>query len=383
MSSTSSAFAHLRTLAAELNRPALLPPPNTESHLTTHSPEQKWYYVCAVLYTVIPGLFISLRIYTKIRIVRKMDVTDYLAVTAFLMFIPMMAIGRVMIHAAVGVHQWNVRYRDLFTILYWMNINEIIYGPVILLIKLAILLQYLRLLAPNRSVNRSLYFGAWIIIVLNTTFYIATTFVTIFLCRPRELIWNKFLQEGQCINQEAPIMFTALFNIISDIAILILPIKTIWGLQIPTRKKIGISLLFATGSLACFANVLVILFLVRMSGEDADVSFNAAWMGLAGCAEIAFGIIVTCMLSLPKFFDAKGKWLLGLLYGLSRPFTLMSTRSGSSNNGSITSRGQHSESALVLPLHHTQVVIPKVRLGQTLSETELEFITGDVTPTSR
>jgi hypothetical protein len=170
----------------------------------------------------------------------------------------------VIVDLGICVHQWNVQFKHFFSMLYvcihvprvgrscsnsrqWMWIAEIIYAPTILFIKLAILLQYLRLLAPSRTVNPFMFYGAWIIITVNTTFYIITTFISLFLCFPREMIWNKFIKEGHCINQDATIMFTALFNITSDIAILVLPVRSVWKLRIPLRKRIGISLLFATG----------------------------------------------------------------------------------------------------------------------------------------
>lgn len=66
-------------MADPLNQPALSTPPGTVSHFpTTHSREQAWYYVCATLCAVITGTFLLLRLYTKVRIVSKVDVTDCL-----------------------------------------------------------------------------------------------------------------------------------------------------------------------------------------------------------------------------------------------------------------------------------------------------------------
>ena len=46
-------------------------------------------------------------------------------------------------------------------------------------------------------------------------------------------------------------------------------------------------------------------------GEDgADVSYNAVWMGLCIFAEVSFGIIVSCRLSLPKVIESKADALI-------------------------------------------------------------------------
>jgi hypothetical protein len=49
------------------------------------------------------------------------------------------------------------------------------------------------------------------------------------------------------MNYRAIIVSTSFFNIASDVFILLLPLRTVWKLQIPTKKKIAISLLFGTG----------------------------------------------------------------------------------------------------------------------------------------
>ena len=75
MSQIWSVFAAVRR-DTNLDEPALSPPPGVEPHFSKQSPEQAWYYVVAVLGTVVTGSLYILRMYTKIRIVRKVDITD-------------------------------------------------------------------------------------------------------------------------------------------------------------------------------------------------------------------------------------------------------------------------------------------------------------------
>lgn len=64
-------------MADPLQEPALQTPPGVISQFpTTHSDEQAWYYVCAILSSIIPGTLLILRLYTKLRVVRKVDLTD-------------------------------------------------------------------------------------------------------------------------------------------------------------------------------------------------------------------------------------------------------------------------------------------------------------------
>ena len=79
-------------------------------------------------------------------------------------------------------------------------------------------------------------------------FYLIITGFNIFICHPREKFWNIFV-EGSCYNINATMKATALFNVLSDILILVLPIPSIVRLQVVARKKIGICIVLASGVL--------------------------------------------------------------------------------------------------------------------------------------
>lgn len=65
---------------------------------------------------------------------------------------------------------------------------------------------------------------------------------------------------------------------------------------------------------------MIILYVTRIGQKNADVSYNTAWEGLWALAEVSFGIIVTCTLSLPKFIEAEGTRIRGVFSSLMRPF---------------------------------------------------------------
>ena len=64
-------------MADPLQLPALQTPSGVISQFpTTYSSEQVWFYVAATLSAVVPGTLLLLRLYTKIRIVRHVDLID-------------------------------------------------------------------------------------------------------------------------------------------------------------------------------------------------------------------------------------------------------------------------------------------------------------------
>lgn len=125
----------------------------------------------------------------------------------------------------------------------------IIYGPTIFLVKLALLSQYLQLFAPTKSVNPPMFIGARILILVTLVYYIISSCVTAFSCSPREKIWNPLVTDGHCLDNNALILVGCVFNIFSDVTILLLPARAVWQLQMPRKRKIGIVALFAIGLL--------------------------------------------------------------------------------------------------------------------------------------
>ena len=115
-------------------------------------------------------------------------------------------------------------------------------------IRLSILLQYLRIFAPTRNGNMFIFVGVHICIWSNLIFYLVETVFEINMCTPRKKIWNPLLT-GHCFNAEASIQASAIFNVFIDHVILILPMPCVWRLHLPLKKKILMTMIFATGLL--------------------------------------------------------------------------------------------------------------------------------------
>ena len=82
--------------------------------------------------------------------------------------------------------------------------------------------------------------------VICCIYYTATIPVKIWGCTPRARIWNKSI-EGSCINVAQVLNVDGCFNTLSDIVILLVPVKALWKLQMKTKRKIGIGLVFTVG----------------------------------------------------------------------------------------------------------------------------------------
>lgn len=77
-----------------------------------------------------------------------------------------------------------------------------------------------------------------------------STVITAFAaCRPFAANWNPALPGAYCIDKEAFFRWGSLPNILSDIVMLVLPLRVVWNLHTTTRLKIGLTLTFVVGSL--------------------------------------------------------------------------------------------------------------------------------------
>ena len=66
------------TAANPREAPAMQPPPGVEAHVTNHSDEQKFFYLCITVATIVPGVLLLIRLYTKVRLVKKVELSDCL-----------------------------------------------------------------------------------------------------------------------------------------------------------------------------------------------------------------------------------------------------------------------------------------------------------------
>lgn len=127
------------------------------------------------------------------------------------------------------------KYLVAISILYFGSVNV----P-----KIAILALYHRLF-PNTRIRVVI----WIVLGTLICLTITTVITGLASCRPFSANWNPSLPGSSCIDKEAFFRYGSIPNILTDIVMLILPMRVVWNLHTSTRLKIGLVVTFATGSL--------------------------------------------------------------------------------------------------------------------------------------
>jgi len=126
---------------------------------------------------------------------------------------------------------------------------QLTYCWALALIKLSILAWYRRVF-----VNRGVQIATKACIAFVSLWLVANTLQIFLICRPLEKLWNP-LVPGHCGNQKVGYVAIGVFNLVTDVVILLLPISTVWKLPVRTASKIGLTFVFTLGLLYVSADV--------------------------------------------------------------------------------------------------------------------------------
>ncbi|CAD6574768.1 MAG: hypothetical protein ASARMPRED_006899 [Alectoria sarmentosa] len=266
---------------------AIAPPPGIIPNFIDPHNLHKYNVITQSVCFATSTIFVSARLLTKIRFTPPLGPEDYTCFVAWLGLLAYGILDLVTDAYGEGTHLWDVTQTHAVHWAKLANVQEIIYGPIILITKISILLLYAKLFAPQRrSVT---YILIQTLLYFNLLFYTAITLVKIFECTPRRKIWEK-TTPGHCINLAVLLYVTGVVNTASDIAILMLPLTVIWHLQMPTNRKIGVSAAFAAALFAPIASIL------RLEASIKAASSKDATYALFGIS------LWTCLPTLPALY---------------------------------------------------------------------------------
>ena len=145
------------------------------------------------------------------------------------------------------------------------------FGPGLWFAKAAILMLYLRAFQVQKTMRFLIYFG--LAFMFGVCWVSVPTFS--YFCTPCPgQGWDlKLLQKCQAISVLAIVQ--GVFGVIFDIYIFVLPLSTIFHLNLPYRKKLGLAAVFMTAILAIIASVLSLYYRV-LNWRKEDSTWNLA-----------------------------------------------------------------------------------------------------------
>ncbi|KAJ6086021.1 hypothetical protein N7486_010302 [Penicillium sp. IBT 16267x] len=198
----------------------------------------------------------------------------------------------------MGLHASTLSTESLVMIAKFLIAYDCVYSATVGMIKLSVLLIYTRIF-PTREFR----VAAIILGVITVAWIIAIACISVIQCAPIERAWDTSIP-GTCIDARALFIANAVPNIVTDIAIIILPMRAMWKLKATiTHRLSGIAILLLC-SFVVFTSAYRFATLFAFKATDKSWTLgNACTWSVIECSS---GIISACM---PTLYPFLGKIL--------------------------------------------------------------------------
>ncbi|KAJ6035727.1 hypothetical protein N7540_000006 [Penicillium herquei] len=204
----------------------------------------------------------------------KQRVTTVVVTVLAIVFLFLRLLARRVKKVHLGVDDWTLivglSLRELTTLL--LYVFEPIYITTAGIIKFSVLLMYYRIF-PVRYIK----IGGYILGGLTLAWVISIDLLAIFQCTPVTKAFDRALP-GHCINLKGALIGNGAPNFITDIFILALPAKLIWGLQANVWQRVVV-----------FASIYRFSLIFRFNIEDTAWTLADAQTWCV--VEVAAGVI--------------------------------------------------------------------------------------------
>lgn len=191
----------------------------------------------------------------------------------------------------------------------------VLYNPALMATKTAILLLYIRMAAAHPFLRYASY-GT--LAIVNTA-GIVLTFLNIFQCRPVRAAFDR--DTGTCIDVVSLYLSSAPINVLTDLAILLLPLPILTRLRLEFRQKVALVATFTVGAFVTVVDVIRIAYLQDALKEEVlaqtgdgginsvgpntvaatkskDFTYHASFSLMWSAVEVSVGLMCCCVLVL-------------------------------------------------------------------------------------
>ncbi|KAH7323134.1 hypothetical protein B0I35DRAFT_477021 [Stachybotrys elegans] len=280
--------------------PAMTPPPGIVPNFEDPPNRTRLGFIITTTCLVITSFFWLVRVYSRLFLLRRVRLEDFAGLVAMGMYVGVIW-SAYSLAAVPGfwINQWNVRVIDMSSALYALHILPIMYILTQMFGKVAILLEWIHLFVPPGTRN-TLFWTCTAMIVTTVLFYTALFIAQQFYCTPYEKIWNRWVP-GTCLDRRDIELPSAYFNVVTDFLILLLPQRVIWNLNTTLRKRLGVSVVFSIGLLACASAVGRTIANAELDYEG-DVTYGGSEPFFWGLAECTCALLVFSIHAVPLVF---------------------------------------------------------------------------------
>ncbi|KAL2823211.1 hypothetical protein BDW59DRAFT_180784 [Aspergillus cavernicola] len=290
---------------------------------------------------IIATLFVAARMFTRLKLIKRLSWDDGLIFLAWVLAFGLSFSICYGTSKGIGLHFTNIPPEWLPQLGPSIYAFTVLYYPAVMVTKASILVLYLRIFGSNKFATR----GAVLIIVIITFAYVSLTFVKAFRCQPISAAWQLPAHGTvKCIDIVIIHLASTPVNVVTDFAIIMLPIPILTNLRLPRRQKILLILTFALAAFDLIVSIIRIVFLEQallrkalqsilqgfQAPVDPDITYSESLAFMWSAVEVNIMIVCACMLAL--------KPLVVRIF----PHALETSRSKSSSGGGRSARDESS-----------------------------------------
>ncbi|KAF8862495.1 hypothetical protein BDZ45DRAFT_188691 [Acephala macrosclerotiorum] len=259
---------------------------------------QKVLVVVTVIFTFFSTLAFVLRLIGRFVITRKLGADDWLMVAGMTFIYGYLFEICYGIKDNFGLHGSDDSLDQMVRLLQLVYAIQLTYNTIIYLVKISIVTFYLRLATIDIGLRKA----SWATIIFLTLFWLASQITTTLQCLPIQSNWDlvgKYTKK--CINTEAYFYVIAVVNIILDLVILALPIRTLKDIKRGTRDKIVLFVLFGVGGFSCISSIIR-LYTIKVFTDSKDPFWDSVPINIWSMVEINVAVVCASVPAMKPLF---------------------------------------------------------------------------------
>ncbi|OBT73679.1 hypothetical protein VF21_06164 [Pseudogymnoascus sp. 05NY08] len=255
--------------------------------------------IVGVTFGVLALITVGLRILSKVlRAGGQFGIDDYTIMVTMAITIPFCAFSVLLANHGLGRDMWNVHPDDITSILYIYYWDELMYVAIVPLTKISIIFLYLRIFR-----EKSFLYFAYALIAANVAYLLAFEAISIFQCWPIPGAWRAWdgTYQAKCRNVNLQGWMSATFSIILDVLTLVLPLPSLYKLEMSMKKRIQIMMMFSVGVFVTIVSVVRIRAFTKYA-NTTNLTQDYVELGYWSTIEVPVGVICACMPSIRALF---------------------------------------------------------------------------------
>ncbi|KAI1490094.1 major facilitator superfamily domain-containing protein [Biscogniauxia mediterranea] len=256
---------------------------------------------------VLATCFVGARLVCRIGIVRQVSWDDYFIMFAWVLAVALGFTINLASKMGLGRHDEDIPPEDWNTLRRCEYAFSVLYNPSLMAFKTSVLIFYLRL---SKNTQKVLRIASWVVLGIVNVAGTVLTLLNIFQCRPVQAAFDPYNSPASCIPLLTEFICSSPINIISDLAILALPIPVLSSMRLPPRQKFILLITFALGIFVTVVDVVRIYYLQQAItqvsptissnpaatfGDSPQFAWNASLSLMWSTVEVNVGITCACI----------------------------------------------------------------------------------------